>query len=135
MRGKPFEKGNKAGKGAGRPKGSSYVTICQEMANATEWERLGAWAAGKENGKRVPWVLRKYANQTILAYGFGKPRESIDLTNSDRSIAGVMRAFIAGGTSGMASGGVRPPGRILDEHTRHKPVAEADGHRGVDKTK
>lgn len=124
MRGKPFEKGNTAGKGAGRPKGSSYVSICQEMAKATEWERLGAWASGKENGKRVPWIIRKYANKTILEYGYGKPRESIDLTNSDRSIAGVLRAYIGGGSRANPTGELRPPGKVLYRTPRDKSVGE-----------
>lgn len=94
MRGKPFKPGNKLGKG--RPKGSSYIDVCQQWAEHSGWEQLLAWATGKENGKRVPWAIRKFAVNTILAYGFGRPREAIDVSGTGpQSLAEAMQAALA----------------------------------------
>jgi len=38
------------------------------------------WAEGKERGKHVPWPIRRYAMNMLIAYGFGRPREAIEIT-------------------------------------------------------
>jgi hypothetical protein len=72
-----FQPGNKFGKG--RPHGSSYVQRCQEWAERAGWDMLIAWAMGREKGKNVPWPLRRYAVNTLMAYGFGRPREALEI--------------------------------------------------------
>lgn len=124
-----------AKKGGGRPKGSSYVALCQAWSEEKggSWDILFAWAKGREGKKMVNKALRKFAIDRILAYGYGKPRESIDIGSSDGSLAGLARAFIRGGVSGVSGGGLRPAGKILDGSGGDQPVAETDGDRPVDK--
>lgn len=72
-----FQSGNPGG--PGRPKGSSYVERCQQWAERGGWEMLIDWAEGREKGKRVPWPMRRYAVSALLVYGFGKPREALEI--------------------------------------------------------
>lgn len=52
---------------------------CQEWADRIGWDTLIAWASGQEKGKKVPLLLRKYAISTLLAYGYGRPREALQI--------------------------------------------------------
>lgn len=70
MIGKPFEPGNKFGKG--RPKGSGFVARCRAWADQKGWDKLEKWADG-EDGK-----LAFEATKLLLAYGYGKPVAEID---------------------------------------------------------
>lgn len=72
-----FQLGNKFGKG--RPQGSSYVQCCQEWAEQGGWDMLIGWANGHEKGKKVPWPVRRYAVSALLVYGFGRPREALEI--------------------------------------------------------
>lgn len=121
-----FGKGNTYSKGIGRPKGTSYVALCQTWSEEKGggWDILFAWARGKEGKKRVPVVLRKFAIERILSYGYGKPRESIAITNPDNSIAAALRSFISGGERGLPTGGLREPGKVLYRSAGDKSVGE-----------
>lgn len=89
-KGRPFEAGNQASKGHGRPPGTSHVDICQAYANAKGWQKLIDLAEGyriqtHEDGStsrnRIDDSLAFDALKTILAYGFGKPPNKVDLTS------------------------------------------------------
>jgi hypothetical protein len=80
MRGKPFQDGNTFGKG--RPQGSGYSQFCQEWAERFGWDLLRQWAEGRENGKKVPFMIRRYAVNTLLEYGYGKPKEALEISGS-----------------------------------------------------
>ena len=117
-----FDKSNARamGKLGGRPKGSAYVALCQEWSEKKggSWDILFSWAEGKENGKPVSAKLRRFAVQTILAYGYGRPRESVDLTSNGQSIADILagallrRNGVGATPNGMGSSGVVSEGDI-----------------------
>lgn len=132
-----FEKGWKGG--PGRPKGSSHVDLCKTWSEKKggAWDILFQWAQGTEvkgaRRSRVPKELRKFAIERILSYGYGKPKESIDLGNPDGSLAGILRGFIAGGSESGSADGIRPPGKILHTHPGNQPVGQTDRDRPLDK--
>ena len=89
-KGRPFEEGNQASKGHGRPPGSGHVDICQTYANEKGWQKLIDLAEGfalKTNvaGETFRAVVNDElaydALKTILAYGFGKPPSKVDLSS------------------------------------------------------
>jgi len=93
-RGRPFQKGNQAGKGHGRPPGPTYVNICREWAEKNGWARLIGWAngdgykAGIKDGKFIEigpdMDLQFQAAKTLIEYGYGKPRQAVDLEASNK---------------------------------------------------
>ena len=72
-----FTKGNQLAKGKGRPKGSSYIQICQQWAEKEGWQLLIDTARGKKYpGESKPAIA---AAQILIAYGYGKPKETVDV--------------------------------------------------------
>lgn len=92
-RGKPFQKGNKASVGHGRPPGSSYVDICRKWADSKGWDRLINWAegqgykAGLKDGKFIEigpdMDLQFQAAKTLIEYGYGKPKQAMEHSGID----------------------------------------------------
>lgn len=90
-----FQLGNTYGKG--RPKGSKRNEICKAYAEKYGFKKLIAIAEGKGhryreyNGRLVEVGpdsgIQFEALKLILAYGFGKPTESIDLSTGGESLA------------------------------------------------
>lgn len=70
-----YEKGWKGG--PGRPKGSGYVEFCQKWAEKEGWQLLADAAAGKAGFTEKK--VRMTAIQTLLAYGYGRPKETLDV--------------------------------------------------------
>ncbi len=84
-----FGQGNQFAKGHGRPKGSSYVSICQEWAEKRGWKQLMDWADGKTTDKRE---LQFDATKTLIEYGYGKPRQAVDVSgNMEVNIVNVVQ--------------------------------------------
>ncbi len=115
-----FEKGNTHGKG--RPKGSGYVQRCTSWADKKGWklleriaegkrpldpkeEKAAIKAEGKENDPKEKGrgysvtndlpnqKLQFYAIRTLIEYGKGKPRISVDLeagTPGESTVFGIL---------------------------------------------
>lgn len=98
-----FQKGNKYGKG--RPKGSGYVQICRDYAVKKGWKKLIEMADGKgykvamQNGRILEvgpdHKLQFEALKTILAYGVGKPRETMEIVGDDNEFTNYSTRDIA----------------------------------------
>lgn len=93
-----FSKGNPGG--PGRPKGSNFVSICREWAEKKGWDKLISLADGKDykvglKDGRVVEVgpsqeLQYQAARTLIEYGYGRPSQSVDLTNAGGSFGNPM---------------------------------------------
>lgn len=91
-RGKPFAEGNQAAKGHGRPKGSSYVAICQKWADEKGWRKLIDLADGKDykvgmkDGRILSLgpdlELQFQATKLLIEYGFGRPKQAVDVSGT-----------------------------------------------------
>lgn len=138
--GRPFEKGNKAGVGHGRPKGSGRIQICAEFAEKEGFEILLNLARGKykdQHGKirtagwaapdpkqpaRIVWIgpsqeLSFDALKLALAYGKGKPTEFVDISSGGQSLSEWANEWFAsaspsanGHTNGNGHGPAAPNG-------------------------
>ena len=122
--GKPFGQGNQASKGHGRPKGSGHVEICKRWAEEKGWQKLIDLADGKgfqeefvENGTAhlgPDYKVQLDACKILLAYGFGRPTESIDLTSGGQTVTDWARQYF--GTIGTNGNG----------HSRLRQVSRED---------
>lgn len=136
MRGKPFEPGNKFGRG--RPRGSGYVELCQAWAEQDGWQQLIDIANGKPQflkGNRAKvqtdHKLRLEAIKILLGYGYGRPREAVEVSGSGpQTIADLLGAALRARTDRVSAGDLRKPGVVLDADTDGESTRRADreGH-------
>jgi hypothetical protein len=92
--GRPFEKGHAGG--PGRPKGSSRPEICRRFAEEEGFQKLidiakgVGYKVGTINGKFTEVgpsrELQFEALKLAIAYGYGKPTESVDLTSNGNTL-------------------------------------------------
>ena len=79
-RGRPFKKGE-SGNPGGRPKLPKEFI---ERAREKSFEAL-EYLIETVGNKDVADTVRVRAAETIIAYGFGKPTQAIDLSSNDKS--------------------------------------------------
>lgn len=84
-----FEKGT-SGNPSGRPKADATI---RDLAR-THTELAVRTLVQIMKNKRYSPQARAYAANSVLDRGYGKPAQSVDLTNSDASLAGLFAAAV-----------------------------------------
>jgi hypothetical protein len=146
--GRQFGAGNQAGKGFGRPKGSGRIQICKEWAEKKGFKKLIDLAEGKyeQDGKlkaagwapnpvrpaSLVWVgptaeLQFEALKLVLAYGAGKPTESLDLTSGGETLSDWALQYFGA----INSNGADPDHRPLNGDNGNGNGGSDSGLRGV----
>ncbi len=119
--GRPFQKGNKLAAGERK----SYTIRAREYAEARGWDKLEKWADSRN------WKASIAALTTILAYAYGKPRESVKFEGSVP--LSIHQWFLSIRNGSLTPGGIPPvgteqPRMVLPGSVGDNGVGKTNGH-------